>query len=63
MILYLCFYDIILLFFDIPLLYYYVNLEPSIIVCLSSRDIYFEIFVILLAISLPIKSPVASAVF
>ena len=74
-----------LLFFDIPLLYYYVNLRPSTIFCLSSGDIYlslsiygsftfltaselfccevFKIFVILLAILLPFKSPVASAVF
>ena len=75
-----------LLFFDIPLLYYYTNLNSSIICCLFSGDIYLsfgisisslaslfcecssledflEIFVILSAILLPIKSPVASAVF
>ena len=80
-----------LLFFDIPLLYYYTNLNSSIICCLFSGDMYLsfgisdsslassfcersstecsfleeflEIFVILSAISLPIKSPVASAVF
>ena len=63
-----------LLFFDIPLLCNYINLRSSIIFCLSSADIYlslgislscpfkiFETFVILSAILLPIKSPVASA--
>ena len=74
-----------LLFDDISLLYYYVNLISSIILCLSSEDIYLSLdislsclfvivsklfcseflerFVILLAILLPIKAPVASAVF
>ena len=73
-----------LLFFDIPLLYYYTNLNSSIICCLSSGDMYLffgmsfglalpasdslfgvflETFVILSAILLPVKSPVASAVF
>ena len=68
-----------LLFFDIPLLYYYIILNSSIICCLSSGDIYFslgisisflassklffEAFVILSAILLAIKSPVASGVF
>ena len=74
-----------LLFFDIPLLYYYINLRPSIIFCLSFEDIYlslgislsisvlttsklfcdkvFEAFVILSAILLPTKSPVAYVVF
>ena len=75
-----------LLFFDIPLLYYYTNLNSSIICCLSSGDMYLflwvvistsssvssfgnflldflEALVILSAILLPIKSPVASAVF
>ena len=83
-----------LLFFDIPLLYYYTNLNLSIICCLFSGEIYLffvfsgeiylffgisissvaslfcgsletflEIFVVLSAILLPIKSPVAFAVF
>ena len=75
-----------LLFFGIPLLYYYTNLNSSIICCLSSGDMYlflvvalststsvslfcnffadfFETLVILSAILLPIKSPVASVVF
>ena len=75
-----------LLFFDTPLLYYYTNLNSSIICCLFSGDMYlflgvayytsisvssfgnsfvdfFETLVILSAILLPIKSPVASAVF
>ena len=73
-----------LLFFDIPLLYYYTNLNSSIICCLFSGDMYlsfgasdsslaslfcerledfFKTLVILSAILLPIKSPVASAVF
>ena len=72
-----------LLFFGIPLLYYYINLNSSIICCLSFGDMYlsfgisllvsfegnssscdfFETLVILSAILLPIKSPVASAVF
>ena len=76
-----------LIFFGIPLLYYYINLNSSIICCLSFLDIYlsfgislmtssdgnsgecnffedfFETLVILSAILLPIKSPVASAVF
>ena len=71
-----------LLFFGIPLLYYYINLNSSIIFCLFCGDIYlsvgisllsafecgslagfFEIFVILSAIELPIRSPLASAVF
>ena len=70
------------LFFSIPLLYYYINLNSSIICCLSCEDIYpsfgisllasfkgnsfedfYETLVILSAILLPIKSPVASAVF
>ena len=60
-------------FFYIPLLYY-VNLNPSIICCLSSGDIYIsfgvsllvsfcEAFVVLAASLLPIKSTVASAFF
>ena len=69
-------YLINLLFFDILLLYYYTSLNPSIICCLSSADMYLffgasdslfcvflETLVILSAILLPIKSPVASAVF
>ena len=66
-----------LLFFDIPSLYCYTNLNSSIICCLFSGDMYlvfvasisllvsdiFETLVILSAILLPIKSPVASAVF
>ena len=75
-----------LLFFDVPLLYYYTNLNSSIICYLFFGDIYLsstisisslaslfcecssledflEIFVILSAILLPIKSAVASAVF
>ena len=81
-----------LLFFGIPLLYYYINLNSSIICCLSFGDIYlsfgislltsfdnnsssraffkdflesnsFDTLVILLAILLPTRSPVASAVF
>ena len=69
-----------LLFFDITLLYYYTNLNSSIICCLFSGDMYlsfgtcissfcssledfFEKFTILSALLLPIKSPVASAVF
>ena len=68
-----------LLFFDVPLLYYYINLNSSIICCLFSGDIYLsfgisllgsvfslfcdEAFVILSAILLLIKSPVAYAVF
>ena len=76
-----------LLFFGILLLYYYINLNSSIICCLSCRDIYlsfgisliasfddnsfecnsrgdfFETLLILSTILLPIKSPVASAVF
>ena len=67
-----------LLFFGIPLLYYYINLNSSIICCLSCGNIYlsfgisllvsfddnfFETLVILSAISLRIKSPVASAIF
>ena len=64
-----------LLFFGIPLLYY-VSFNSSIIFCLSLGDIYlsfgislltssynfFDILVILSAILLPIKSPVAFAV-
>ena len=64
-----------LLFFGIPLLYY-ISLN-SIIFCLSFGEIYlslgislltsfcnfFDALVILSAILLPIKSPVASAVF
>ena len=71
-----------LIFFGIPLLCYYINLNSSIICCLSWGDIYrpfgisllasfnykflgdfFDVLVILSAILLPIKSPVASAVF
>ena len=69
-----------LLFFDIPLLYYYINLNSSIICGLSSGDIYLtfaisvslsvvsdlfsgDFCLIVLAILLPIKSPIASAVF
>ena len=71
-----------LLFFGIPLLHYYINLNSSIILCLSCGGIYlsfgisllttfecgslagfFEILVILSAILLPNRSPVASAVF
>ena len=65
-----------LLFFGIPLLYY-VSFNSSIIFCLSFGEIYlslgislltsfrdfFDALVILSAILLPIKSPVASAVF
>ena len=72
-----------LLFFGIPLLYYYINLNSSIICCLSFGEIYlsfgisllnsfdcisslcdfFDALVILSAILLPTKSPVAPAVF
>ena len=73
-----------LLYFSIPLLYYYINLNSSIICCLSCGDVYLsfgisllasfrgnslefnslDFFdVILSAIVLPIKSPVASPVF
>ena len=71
-----------LLLFGTPLLYYYINLNSSIIFCLSCGEIYlcfgisllatfecgslagfFEILVILFAIELPTRSPVASAVF
>ena len=74
-----------LLFFNISLLYCYINLNLTIIFCLSSGDLYlfsgtsilliassflerssaedFETLVILTAILLPIKSPVASAIF
>ena len=72
-----------LLLFDIPLLYYYTNLNLSIICFLFSAEIYlsfgisisspfceynylgnfFETLVILSAVLLPIKLPVASAVF
>ena len=71
-----------LLCFDIPLLYFYINLNSSIICCFSSGDIYLSLGISLLALSkcnsfkdfvetlvissailLPIKSPVASAVF
>ena len=70
------------LLFGIPLLYYYINLNSSIIFCLSCGDIYlsfgisllttfecgslvgfFEILVILSAIKLSTRSPVASAFF
>ena len=71
------------LFFGIPLLYYYINLNSSIIFCFSFGEIYlsfgislltsfdcisslrdfFDALVILSAILLPTKSPVASAVF
>ena len=72
-----------LLYFGIPLLYYYINLNSSIICCHSFGEIYlsfgisllisfhcisllrdfFDALVILSAILLPTKSPVASAVF
>ena len=76
-----------LLFFGITLLYYYINLNSSIICCLSCGDIYlsfgvsllasfndnsfewnslgdfFDVLVILSAILLPIKSPLASDFF
>ena len=71
-----------LLVFSIPLLYCYINLNSSIVFCLSSGDTYlsfgisllttfeccslvgfFEILVILSAIKLPTRSPLASAVF
>ena len=75
------------IFFGILSLYYYINLNSSIICCLSCGDIYlsfgisllasfndnsiewnsfgdfFETLVILSAMLLPIKSPVASTVF
>ena len=38
-----------LLFFDIPLLYYYINLNSSIIFCLSCGDIYLSFGISLLA--------------
>ena len=38
-----------LLFFGIPLLYYYINLNSSIICCLSCGDIYFFFGISLLA--------------
>ena len=58
------------LFFDIPLLYY-ANLNLLIISCLSSGETYLSLVtsffigfaVILSVILLPIKSPVASALF
>ena len=68
------------LFFDMSLLYYYTNLNSSIIYCRFSGDMYlsfgisnsssffnfseyfFETFVILSAILLPIKLIAASAV-
>ena len=71
-----------LLFFGIPLLYYYINLNSSIICCVSCGDIYLsfgisllttfecgslagssETFVILSAIKLSTRSPLASAAF
>ena len=75
------------LFFGIPLLYYYINLNSSIICCFSFGEIYLSLYIylgislltsfdcisslrdffdallILSAILLPTKSPVASAVF
>ena len=62
------------------LLYYYINLNSSIICCLSSGDVYIsfgisislstvsevfcgDLFAILVATLLPIKSSVASSVF
>ena len=64
------------LLFDIPLIYYYTNLISSITYCIFSGfyDLFsfvfkhrsfedFEILVILSAVLLPIKSPVASEVF
>ena len=38
-----------LLFFGIPLLYYYINLNSSIIFCLSCGDIYLSFGISLLA--------------
>ena len=38
-----------LLFFGIPLLYYYINLNSSIICCLSCGDIYLSFDISLLA--------------
>ena len=38
-----------LLFFGIPLLYYYINLNSSIICCLSCGDIYLSFGVLVLA--------------
>ena len=38
-----------LLFFGIPLLYYYINLNSSIICCLSCGDIYLSFGISLLA--------------
>ena len=38
-----------LLFFGIPLLYYYINLNSSIICCLSCGDIYISFGISLLA--------------
>ena len=62
-----------LVFFDVPLLFYYINVNSSIVCPLSFGDIYlfFGIlkyfvvifFVILLAILLPFKSTVTSVVF
>ena len=61
-----------LLFYDIPLLYYYTNLNWPILFCLSSfcdspKDFFecnsVEILVILFAILLSLRSPVASEVF
>ena len=53
-----------LLFFNIPLLYYYTNINSSVICCLFSGDIYLSFGISTSsAILLPIKSPVASAVF
>ena len=72
-----------LLFFGIPLLYYYIDLNSSIICCLSFGEVYlsfghslltsfdcisslrdfFGALVILSAILLPTKSPVAAAAF
>ena len=69
-----------LLFFGIPLLYYYINLNSSIVFCLSCGNIsffwyllttfecgslagFYETLVILSAIKLPTRSPLASAVF
>ena len=67
-----------LLFFDIPLLNYFINLNSSIICCLSSGDMYLSLGnsvslssasgvfcgdFFKAAILLPIKSPVAHAVF
>ena len=45
-----------LLFFDLPLLYYYINLNLSIICCFSSRDIC-------LSFGIPVSRSTVSEVF